>query len=191
MMHDHNMSNNMRLHHLLNKYPRYHSLFIDLISHSNMNINFRQLTLCAALTALFALPASSHSSINRLYADNISVARKDSTALGDSITKKKPTGKARKDSTAAKKENAYDKLVKKGGSVRNGLFTVRHIEDKWYFEVPQSITDRMLLAVTRFTSVPQAFKGAARRGGQPQYNLFRKARRQHTAAPCLCQDTGR
>ena len=123
-----------------------------------MNINFRQLTLSAALALAFGLPANALSSIGRFSADNISVTRKDSTVHNDSITKKKSADKAKKDTTAAKKENAYDKLMKKGGSVRNGLFTVRHIEDKWYFEVPQSITDRMLLAVTRFTSVPQAFK---------------------------------
>ena len=123
-----------------------------------MNINFRQLTLSAAMILAFGLPANSHNSIGRFSADNISVTRKDSTVHNDSTAKKKPADKAKKDTTAAKKTNAYDKLVKKGGSVRNGLFTVRHIEDKWYFEVPQSITDRMLLAVTRFTSVPQAFK---------------------------------
>ena len=123
-----------------------------------MNINFRQLTLSTALALAFGLPASSHYSIGRFDTDNISVMRKDSTDHKDSIAKEKSADKAKKDTTAAKKTNAYDKLVKKGGSVRNGLFTVRHIEDKWYFEVPQSITDRMLLAVTRFTSVPQAFK---------------------------------
>ena len=123
-----------------------------------MNINFRQLTLSTALALTFGLPASSHYSIGRFDTDNISVMRKDSTDHKDSIAKEKSADKAKKDTTAAKKTNAYDKLVKKGGSVRNGLFTVRHIEDKWYFEVPQSITDRMLLAVTRFTSVPQAFK---------------------------------
>lgn len=94
-----------------------------------MNINFRQLTLSAALALAFGLPANALSSIGRFSADNISVTRKDSTVHNDSITKKKSADKAKKDTTAAKKENAYDKLMKKGGSVRNGLFTVRHIED--------------------------------------------------------------
>ena len=43
------------------------------------------------------------------------------------------------------------------GSVEKGLFTVRHIEDKWYLEVPDSVIGRYLLAVTRFRSVPQGF----------------------------------
>lgn len=56
-----------------------------------------------------------------------------------------------------KKLPAYEELIKKGGSVQKGLFTVRHIEDKWYFEVPDTLLDRMMLAVTRFNSVPQDF----------------------------------
>ena len=62
------------------------------------------------------------------------------------------------DSAAEKKESPYEKLIKEGGSVREGLFTVRHIKDDWYLEVPDSLLGRMLLAVTRFTSTPQGFK---------------------------------
>lgn len=65
------------------------------------------------------------------------------------------------DSVVEKKEvtkpSAYEELVKKGGSCREGLFTVRHIEKDWYFEVPESILGKLLLTVTRFTSVPQGF----------------------------------
>ncbi len=56
-----------------------------------------------------------------------------------------------------KTETAYDKLVKKGGSCRHGLLTVRHIEKDWYFEVPENLLNKLLLSVTRFTSVPQGF----------------------------------
>lgn len=52
---------------------------------------------------------------------------------------------------------AYDVLVKKGGITRQGLFTVRQIDDKWYFEVPDSLLGRYLLTVTRLTSAPQSF----------------------------------
>ena len=62
------------------------------------------------------------------------------------------------DSTAENHADPYHEVVKDGGSVRVGLFTVRHIKDDWYFEVPDSLLGRMLLAVTRFTSVPQEFK---------------------------------
>ncbi len=62
----------------------------------------------------------------------------------------KPEGK--KDE---KKKNEYEELMKKRGSVQKGLFTVRHIDEKWYFEVPDSMLGRYVLAVTRLTSVPQ------------------------------------
>lgn len=57
-----------------------------------------------------------------------------------------------------KKEKAYEKLLKDGGSECEGLFTVRHIKDNWYFEIPDSLLGRLMLAVTRFKAVPQGFK---------------------------------
>ena len=56
-----------------------------------------------------------------------------------------------------KKETEYEKLMKKGGTTLQGFFTVRHIEDKYYFEVPDTMMGRLLLCVTRFTAVPQNF----------------------------------
>ena len=57
-----------------------------------------------------------------------------------------------------KKVTAYEKLLKDGGSECEGMFTVRHIKDDWYFEVPDSLLGRLLLVVTRFKAVPQGFK---------------------------------
>ena len=62
------------------------------------------------------------------------------------------------DTTVTDHSSPYHKLVKEGGSKEVGLLTVRHIKDKWYFEVPDSLLGRLILAVTRFTSVPQDFK---------------------------------
>ena len=62
------------------------------------------------------------------------------------------------DTTIADHTTSYHKIVKEGGSVNEGLFTVRHIKDNWYLEVPDELMGRMLLVVTRFTSVPQGFK---------------------------------
>ena len=73
-------------------------------------------------------------------------------AVTDSL-KNDTTAKARK---PEKKETEYEKLLKKGGVTTEGLFTVRHIEDKYYFEVPDDMLGRMLLCVTRFTAVPQS-----------------------------------
>lgn len=85
------------------------------------------------------------------------VAPNDST---EKVAEKKDE-KKKEDKDASKdkkeKESPYDALMKKGGSVREGLFTVRHIEDKWYLEVPDSVLGRYFLAVTRFTAVPQGF----------------------------------
>ncbi len=74
-------------------------------------------------------------------ADSVKAAQADSVKTGE----KKPE----------KKETEYEKLLKKGGVTTEGLFTVRHIEDKYYFEVPDDLLGRMLLCVTRFTAVPQ------------------------------------
>ena len=57
-----------------------------------------------------------------------------------------------------KKTTPYEKLLKEGGSECEGMFTVRHIKDDWYFEVPDSLMGRLLLVVTRFKAVPQGFK---------------------------------
>ena len=62
------------------------------------------------------------------------------------------------DTTVQDHKSAYHKLIKEGGSMREGLFTVRHIKDDWYLEVPDSLLGRLMLAVTRFASVPQGFK---------------------------------
>ena len=62
------------------------------------------------------------------------------------------------DSTVKDHQDPYHKVVKEGGSVREGLMTVRHVKDDWYLEVPDELLGRMLLCVTRFTSVPQDFK---------------------------------
>lgn len=54
-------------------------------------------------------------------------------------------------------QSDFDKMLKKTTSVREGLFTVRHSEDKYFFTLPDSLLGRYLLTVTRYTSVPQNF----------------------------------
>ena len=71
-------------------------------------------------------------------------------------TAAKDTVQAKK-APAEKKDDEYEKLMKKGGTKMEGLFQVRHIEDKWYFEVADSMVGRLFLLVTRYTSVPQGF----------------------------------
>ena len=83
-----------------------------------------------------------------------------SAATNDSIAVKADTVAACcvVDSLTEDDKSPYSKLIKEGGSVREGLFTVRHIKDDWYLEVPDSLVGRLMLAVTRFASVPQGFK---------------------------------
>jgi hypothetical protein len=47
------------------------------------------------------------------------------------------------------KEVITDKAVSK-----TGLFTVHRVEDKWYFEIPDSLMGREILAVTRYSKTP-------------------------------------
>ena len=74
---------------------------------------------------------------------------------------KKSSKKKKKDDKEEKKEekkpSEYEALLQKGGTEQKGLFTVRHIEDKYYFEVPDSLLGRYLLCVSRYTAVPQDF----------------------------------
>lgn len=90
---------------------------------------------------------------------NDSIPTRDSIPANDSIpadSLKADTLKAEK-KAPKKEETEYQKLVKKGGSTQEGLFLLRHIEDKYYFEVPDSMLGRLMLCVSRFTAVPQDF----------------------------------
>ena len=78
------------------------------------------------------------------------------TAKIDTTKVQKPNGKEVK-ALPKKKETDYDRLMKDSGTVMNGLFTVRHIKDKWYFEMHDSLVGRYFMAVTRFAGVPQGF----------------------------------
>ena len=80
------------------------------------------------------------------------------TAKADTTEVKKKKHECCEDTTITDHSDPYHKVVKEKGSVRYGLFTVRHIKDDWYLEVPDSLLGRMMLAVTRFTSTPQGFR---------------------------------
>lgn len=79
----------------------------------------------------------------------------------DSVKVEKPTAdkdaKGKDKDKAAKKPAPYEELIKKGGSYQEGMFGVRKIDDKWYFDIPNNLLGRYFLMVTRFTSVPQRF----------------------------------
>ena len=84
------------------------------------------------------------------------------SAVDDDTLKGKPvikadTTKHDNDTVAKKKKDEYADIIKKGGTVKEGLFTVRHIQDKWYFEIPDTLLGRYFMCVTRYTAVPQNF----------------------------------
>lgn len=124
-----------------------------------MTIN-KQLSTCLLAFWLATGVATAASKFNFTYQNRYGITTlKDSTDEKTAAEQPKD-GKAKDDDKQGKgkeKELPYDQLIKKPGSVREGIFTVRHIEDKWYFEIPDSIIGRYLLAVTRFTGVPQSF----------------------------------
>ncbi len=88
------------------------------------------------------------------YAVKADTLKRDTTVTDTTkVEKEDVKSKAKKEP----KETEYQKIIKKGGTVTDGLFRVRHIEDKYYFEVPDSMLGRYILCVTRFTAVPQNF----------------------------------
>ena len=60
------------------------------------------------------------------------------------------------DSTVtAKKPVDYKKIIPENARGQHGLFDIRQVEQKWYFEVPDSLLGRYLLTVTRYVSTAQ------------------------------------
>lgn len=48
----------------------------------------------------------------------------------------------------------YDSLITKKAITRKGLFTVHQLADKYYFEIPDSLMGREIIAITRYTKTP-------------------------------------
>ena len=113
-------------------------------------------TLVKTITAAALLLTIEHSAAFALEKDTVDVKADTVKVEVEKETAKK--NECCEDSTVKDHKDPYHKVVKEGGSMRQGLFTVRHIKDDWYLEVPDDLLGRMLLCVTRFTSVPQDFK---------------------------------
>jgi hypothetical protein len=75
----------------------------------------------------------------------------------------------------------YKEIITDKAISKKGLFTVHKVDEKYYFEIPDSILGREILAVTRFTKVPG---GGGKYGGEevneqslrfekgPSHNIF-------------------
>lgn len=60
---------------------------------------------------------------------------------------------AKTDSASKKGPKPYDKVITDKAVSRAGLFTVHKIDDKWYFEIPDSILNREIIVTTRYSKV--------------------------------------
>ena len=49
---------------------------------------------------------------------------------------------------------AFKDVITSKAISQKGLFTVHKVEDKYYFEIPNSLMGRQILAVTRYVKVP-------------------------------------
>lgn len=67
------------------------------------------------------------------------------------------------DTTKVKTVVSYEKLIPKSALNRKGLFEVSSTDNKWYFEIPDSLLNRYILTVTRYVAMPQ---GAGSFGGE-------------------------
>ncbi len=76
-----------------------------------------------------------------------------------------PNG-AKKDAPAKTGPKAFSDVITKKAISQKGVFTVHFQDDKYYFEIPDSLLGREMLAVTRFAKVA----GGARRYGGEEVN---------------------
>jgi len=65
-----------------------------------------------------------------------------------------PPATPKTDSAAAKKgPKPYNKVVTDKAVTKVGLFTVHKVEDKWYFEIPDSLMNREMIVTTRYNKI--------------------------------------
>ncbi len=57
----------------------------------------------------------------------------------------------------------YKDVITSKAVSKSGLFTIHHVEDKWYFEIPDSLLGREFMAITRYAQTPG---GAGIYGGE-------------------------
>lgn len=121
-----------------------------------MILNNKNILVSLAFTATITAFAWTSTAFQSLPA---AVAQQDSTRNNgkDSLKQTPPAPDSKKKDKAEGKEkkSEYEELVKKGGSFEKGVFGVRHIDGKWYLEVPDSVIGRLFLVVSRFTATPQ------------------------------------
>src|SRR4051812_36639225 len=63
-----------------------------------------------------------------------------------------PAVKSAADSAASKKGvKPYNKVITDKAITKHGLFTVHKVDDKWYFEIPDTLMNREMIVTTRYS----------------------------------------
>ncbi|TKC12636.1 DUF5117 domain-containing protein [Pedobacter polaris] len=73
---------------------------------------------------------------------------------------------------APKKEGIkpFSEIITNKAKSKTGLFKTHKVDDKWYFEIPDSILNREMLVVTRLAKVPSGVKVGNQQYGGEQLN---------------------
>ena len=64
----------------------------------------------------------------------------------------------------------FGEVITSKAKTKTGLFKTHKVEDKWYFEIPDSILNREMLVVTRLAKVPAGVKVGNQQYGGEQLN---------------------
>lgn len=65
-----------------------------------------------------------------------------------------PVAAAKTDSSSNKKgPKAFSKVITDKAVSQKGLFTVHKVDDKWYFEIPDSLLQREMIVTTRYSKI--------------------------------------
>ena len=83
--------------------------------------------------------------------DSLPKFPKDSVSAIKSDTTHKPEKKKAEKPSPIK---PYKDVITDSAISTKGLFTIHKVDDKWYFEIPDSIFNRDILVVTRYDKVP-------------------------------------
>ncbi|MGJ1262128.1 zinc-dependent metalloprotease [Sphingobacterium spiritivorum] len=98
------------------------------------------------------------------------------------LTDKSDTSKKEEDKPKKDKIKKFDELISKDAVKSKGLFNSYRVGDKYYMEIPDSLLNRDMLVVTRFTQTPVGLKEFRSQYGGEMINdqLWQWHRRENT-----------
>ena len=75
----------------------------------------------------------------------------DSTSAAKSADSTATAAKKEKEKEKDKGPKPYSKVITDKAVTKHGLFTVHKVDDKWYFEIPDSLLNREMIVTTRYS----------------------------------------